>query len=128
MKQFIKFSAAALAAVILSTVLVSSTVAAVTEEKIEFSSSSMPVLNCSMALSQAYGIFNLMPEEIKSVCRNEFTTVSAKCAKKSDFTYHGVRIRTSTHEGLVDVTFSYAGNTVKVTNASWESLSTFFSE
>lgn len=128
MKKILKFSIAAVAVVLLTTVLVSATVAAVAEEKVEFESTSMPALNCSMALSQAHGIFNLMPNEIKSVCRNEFVKVSARCAQNSEFTYQGVRVKTRAHEGLVDLTFTYASNTVKVKNASWESLGLFFNE
>ncbi len=128
MKKFFKLSVAALAAVLLTTVLVSATVAAIADEKVEFSSSAMPNLNCSIALSQAKTIFNLMPQEIKSVCRDEFRTVSAKCARKSDFTYQGVRIRTTPHDGLVDVSFTYAGYRLTVKNATWERMKEFFAE
>ena len=128
MKKFFKITLAAFAATLLTTVLVSATVAATAEEKVEIESAAMPALNCTMALSQAHGIFNLVPQAIQDVCRGEFATVSAKCRQKSDFTYQGVRVRTASHDGLVDVTFSYAGNTLKVMNVTWESLANFFAE
>lgn len=128
MKKFFKIALAAIAATLLTTVLVSATVAAAAEEKVEFESSEMPALNCSMALSQAHAIYTLLPEEIRAVCRDEFRRVSARCAEKSCFTYQGVKVNTAGHEGLVDVTFSYAGSKFRVKNATWESLEGFFAE
>ena len=128
MKKFFKITLAAIAATLLTTVLVSATVAATAEEKVEFESSEMPALNCSMALSQAHAIYSLLPEEVKAVCRDEFKKVSSKCAEKSSFTYQGVKVSTTGHEGLVDVTFTYAGSNFRVKNATWESLGNFFAE
>ena len=63
---------------------------------------------------------NLLPEEIK--------TVSSKCAEKTSFSYRDVKVSTSPHDGLVDVTFTYAGATLRVKNAIWQSLVGFFAE
>lgn len=128
MKKIFKVSVAALAALMLTTVLVSATVAATADKKVEFSCSSMPGLNCSMALSQVEAIFGLLPQEIKTVCRSEYAAISGKCRDSASFAHEGVKVSSSGHDGLVDLELSSYGCTLRVYNATWAELNAIFSE
>jgi len=126
MNKVIKISVAAIAALALSTVLVSATVANFSEEKIEVSSKSCPAINCTMAVSEAEGIFALLPSNIKDLCRSEYAVVSKSCKDKGSFTYQGVKVHTSGDGDTVDITFNYGGYTIAVKNTTWDRLDMMF--
>ena len=128
MKKFLKFAIAAIAAVTITTVLVSAAVAENATENIELSSKSCPALDCSMAVSQAETIFGLLPDQIKEQCKSEYAKLSTKCRNTSSYVYQGVRISTSRKNGTVSICFTYGDYTVKVNNTTWERLDRLFGQ
>lgn len=126
MRKFFKFAFAAIAAITISTVLVSATIAATTTENVEIASRSLPALNCTMTIQQAESIFKLLPEEIQAQCRNEYAKLSGRCKTTQSYNYQGVKITTTGNGGIVSIRFSYSGYTVKVNNTTWERLNEIF--
>lgn len=126
MKKFIKFTVVAIAAVMFTTVLVSATVANLSDERIEISSTSYPAINCSMTMSQAEGVLALMPSNVRELCRDEYVRVKRESNGRSRFTYQGVSCRVSENGTGIDILFSYGGYTLCVWNTSWERLDVVF--
>lgn len=131
MKKFLKFAIAAIAAVTITTVLVSAAVAGNENEteNIEFSSKSCPALDCSMSVSQAKTIFGLLPAQIKKQCSNEYFKLSVKCRETYSYVYQGVRITTSQkRDGIVSICLTYGDYTIKVNNTTWFKLEELFGQ
>lgn len=134
MKKFLKFAIAAIAAVTISSVLVSAAVADNENqnenraESIEFSSKSCPALNCSMSVTQAKTIFGLLPAQIKKQCSDEYFKLRVKCRETYSYVYQGVRITTSQkRDGVVSICLTYGDYTIKVNNTTWSNLGELFS-
>lgn len=135
MKKFLKFAIAAIAAVTITTVLVSTAVAdngnqnENRTENIEFSSKSCPALNCSMSVSQAKTIFGLLPAQIKKQCSNEYDKLSVRCRETYSYVYQGVRITTSQkRDGVVSICLTYGDYTIKVNGTTWSELEELFGQ
>ncbi len=126
MKKFFKFAIASIAAITISTILVSATIAATATENIEITSSSLPKLNCSLSVQQFESILKLLPEEIRSQCKNEYAKLSDRCRETPSYSYQGVRVTTTENGETVSISFTCNGYTVKVNNTSWERLNKLF--
>ena len=135
MKKFFKFAIAAIAAVTISSVLVSAAVAdnenqnENRRESIEFTSKSCPAMNCSMSVSQAKTIFGLLPAQIKKQCSDEYFKLSVKRRETYSYVYQGVRITTSQkRDGIVSIRLTYGDYTIKVNNTTWFKLEELFGQ
>lgn len=96
------------------------------EGTVELSSKSCPALDCKLALSSAKNIFVLLPDNIKTICRSEYARISRECRFSDNYKYQGVNIRTTGKDGVVNIEFTYAGYSLKVTGTTWEQLDQMF--
>lgn len=127
MKNYLKFIISAIAVALLSATLVSAFNGSSSKEgTIQIISEANPSLNYSMSLDNAESIYKLLPEDIKSQCKKEYSTLSTKCRKSKDFIYQGVRIKASSSSNIVSIEFSFKGYTLKVKNTTWEYLDGLF--
>lgn len=128
MKKFIKTTLTLIGAIVVSSVLVSATVAATADKHIEFSSSEMPALNCKMSLGQAQAIYKLLPQEIRDVCRSEYFSIKDECTVPHYFNHEGVQIRYAEADDCIGLYFHCGPYKLNVCNCTWESLDKFFDE
>ena len=127
MKKTILIVIAAVAA----TFVLCSAASAVSENassgNVSFESTQMPALNCSMQMASASQIFHLLPGNITDMCRDEYKAVRGKCAKSSNFTHEGVRVRVTENNGTtVSVVFSVPNYKVIAQDVSWVELDRLF--
>lgn len=126
MKRILKFFAASIAALALVTVLVSATVSESKMASVSLSSKAYPALDCSLPLSQAQGIFVLLPANVKDMAKVEYRIVRDRFSQKKNFTYKGVKCHTLEDGDGLNITFTYDGYTISVKNTTWEELDGLF--
>lgn len=126
MKKILKIFAASIAALALTTVLVSATVSETSTAVVEVSSSTHPALDCSLPMSQAQGIFTLLPANIKDLAKAEYQIVRTKFSQRQNFSYKGIKCSRASEGGKLNITFRYGSYIVNVKNVTMEELDVIF--
>jgi hypothetical protein len=125
MKKIIVILVAALAAFTL-TAAVSASNSVPSQGTISFESASMPVLNFTMPLQRAEGIFSLLPGNIRDICTREYKVVKGKSLSSSRFTHEGVSVRVRDNGPTITVELSTRGYKVTADNVTMEELDRLF--
>ena len=72
-------------------------------------------------------IYNLMPRDVQSLCRDSYTAISSRLERSSKaFTYAGVKITPISQDESTDLKFCYGRHSVVVNNYTKDEFDTIF--